>query len=61
VKARSQDYGNIEAPVVIKNGRTTILYLDGSTQPHPSAADRPKFVRLPDGQLVGWAASATEK
>ncbi|MDB6066470.1 MAG: hypothetical protein JWR26_2678 [Pedosphaera sp.] len=61
VKARSQDYGNIEAPVVIKTGRTTVLYLDGSNHPHPSAADKSKFVRLPDGELVGWAANASEK
>jgi hypothetical protein len=61
VTAQSQDYGMVVVPVAIETGRTTVLYLDGWTQPHPSAADKTKLVRLPDGQFVGWAASATEK
>jgi hypothetical protein len=61
VIARSETYGRIKVPVLIKESRTTFVYLDIITQPRVAGSDTNKLVRLPDGSIVGWAAGAGDK
>jgi len=60
VKAESQDYGILNVPVVIRSGETTQVYLDCSSQPANLLAQTADTVRLPDGQIIGWADGAGE-
>jgi hypothetical protein len=43
----------------IEEQQTTSAYLDGSGPPEGSRARPGDKVRLPDGEIVGWAADAT--
>jgi hypothetical protein len=53
VAARSNGYGVVTVPVMIKTGLQTILHLDGGW-PNESAFNQNNAVRLPDGEVVGW-------
>jgi hypothetical protein len=55
VSARSARSGRVTVPVIIKDGETTCVYLDGSNQPQSSSGGD-TLVKLPNGQAVGWAA-----
>jgi len=60
IVAGSGDYGRVHVPVVIEAGRTTEVHLEGKGMwkpGGPSAADA-DWVRLPDGEIVGWSALA---
>ena len=46
---------NIIAPVVIKAGETTKVYLDGGWRPRDLSPGA-QLVRLPTGEPVGWYA-----
>jgi hypothetical protein len=58
-------------PVVVEEGRTTNVYLDGSfagpAQPNasgglPSVSTGPgDFVTLPDGEIIGWSVTASSQ
>ena len=56
VKAEGGRYGWVVVPVVIKNGQTTPLYLDGERHSLDALANQNNTVRLPDGEIIGWAA-----
>lgn len=60
VRADSQDYGIVNVPVVIRDGETTRVYLDCESQPTNLLAGGVDAVRLPDGEIVGWADGGTE-
>ncbi len=57
VKAEGGRYGWVIVPVVIKDGQTTSIYLDGGRHAIDAVADRQDVVKLPDGETVGWAAN----
>ncbi len=59
VVAWAKGYDLVRVPVVIEAGRLTTVNLeDGVPKPAPSgkAGD---LVRMPDGRIVGWSASAS--
>jgi hypothetical protein len=61
VRARSAHFGKVTVPVVIRPRQTTFVSLDGGSHadaPPPQAAD---VVRLPNGEVVGWSASAASR
>ena len=54
VEARATNIGVVVIPVVIEEGQTTIVYLDGETLPADlSLTHDGDWIRLPDGQIVG--------
>lgn len=59
VVARANGYGKVTVPVVIRADQATTVHLEGS----PSWPNRRQLagsnpVRLPDGEIAGWPASA---
>jgi hypothetical protein len=56
VKALRTGAGYVVVPVLIEAGQKTVLDLDGTAMPQQSA--RNDVVRLPDGQVIGWRATA---
>jgi hypothetical protein len=56
VKALRTGAGYVVVPVVIEAGEKTVLDLDGTAMPQQAA--RNDVVRLPDGQVIGWRATA---
>jgi hypothetical protein len=55
VAASSNGYGTVIVPVVIATNRTTAVHLEGgSSWVSDAALNQTNFVRLPDGELVGW-------
>ena len=60
VVAESRDYGRVYVPVVIEAGQTTEVHLEGPGywKPGESEANGRDWVRLPDGEPVGWRAYA---
>jgi hypothetical protein len=56
IKAESSVYGWVVVSVVIKRGQTTPVYLDGERHPIDSLTNANIVVKLPDGEIVGWAA-----
>ncbi len=50
-------YGWVTVPVVIKHGLTTSVYLDGENHSIDSVAGQKSVVKLPDGEIAGWAAN----
>lgn len=59
VVARANGYGYVTIPVLIEAQQSTILHLEGGG----GWSDKSKFnqtnaVRLPDGRIIGWRASA---
>ncbi len=57
VKARSAHFGRVNVPVVIQPHQTTVVYLDGKRHPEAPPAQQTSAVRLPDGEIIGWAAT----
>jgi hypothetical protein len=60
VKALEQAGGWVLVPVVIEEGRTTVVDLDGTAVPQDSQAQG-KWVRLPDGHIVGWQGGCSTR
>jgi hypothetical protein len=56
--ARAAHYGKVVVPVMIKEHQTTFVYLDGSSHPEIPLTQTTNLVKLPNGQIVGWSASA---
>jgi hypothetical protein len=59
VEAKASSFGSVVVPIQIKEGQTTVVYLDGTTKlkgVDPSESD---FVKLPNGQIVGWHSTAS--
>jgi hypothetical protein len=55
VSALSAHSGRVIIPVIIEEKQTTYVYLDGQTRPKLEADQQADVVKLPDGQVVGWA------
>jgi hypothetical protein len=55
VSALSAHSGRVIVPVIIAPQQTTYVYLDGQTRPNLTANQQADLVKLPDGQVVGWA------
>src|SRR5277367_4458772 len=55
VSALSAHSGRVIVPIRIEPRQTTYVYLDGQVRPNLSANESADVVRLPDGQIVGWA------
>jgi hypothetical protein len=57
VVARANGYGSVTVPVLIMTKRTTTVHLEGGASwPDQNAITHSNPVRLPDGQIIGWAA-----
>ena len=59
IKAVSSWCGQVTMPVVIQNGKTTIIHLDNNWWP-PSSAVANQLVYLPDGEAAGWSSSISK-
>jgi hypothetical protein len=57
IKAEGGKYGWVMVPVMIKDGQTTSVYLDGERHGGDLAANPDNVVKLPDGEIIGWAAN----
>lgn len=57
ILAMSQSAGRVLVPVRIAAGLTTSVYLDGYDYLRNSLIGSNHVVKLPDGQIVGWAAT----
>jgi hypothetical protein len=56
IVAESSCFGLVTVPVVIENGKTTVVHLDRNWwPPRHTAVDR--VVWLPDGEGVGWSGA----
>jgi hypothetical protein len=60
VRARSAHFGRVNVPVVINDGQTTFVYLDGSAHSEAPHAHQSNAVTLPDGEIVGWSATVAK-
>ena len=58
VSALSAHSGRVIVPVIIEPQQTTYVYLDGKTRPKLADGQKADLVKLPDGQVVGWAVSS---
>jgi hypothetical protein len=58
VTARSAHSGRVVVPVVIKARQTTFVCLDGSAHPEAPLDKEMNAVKLPNGEIVGWSATA---
>ena len=58
VKAHANGYGDITVPVKIVASRITTVHLEGGGARVKEADSSRDSVSLPDGQIVGWKASA---
>ena len=56
VLAMSEDAGKVLVPVRIAAGQATSVYLDGYEHLRASQVGRDSVVKLPNGEIVGWAA-----
>jgi hypothetical protein len=55
--ARAQRYGSVLVPVVIQEGKTTYVHLDGAPHSDTGLSEGSDVIKLPDGQIVGWSAT----
>jgi hypothetical protein len=60
VSALSAHSGRVIVPVIIAPQQTTYVYLDGQTRPHLASGQQADLVKLPDGQVVGWAVKGKQ-
>lgn len=57
LRAQTGTYGKIVLPVAVREGETTLVYLDPDKKPDVRNAKEAEIVRLPDGRIVGWRAN----
>jgi hypothetical protein len=48
--------GQVTVPVVVQNGKTTVVHLDNNWWP-PANTPANQLVFLPDGETAGWSSS----
>jgi hypothetical protein len=53
VRARATNAGVVEVPVIVKEGKTTVVDLEGTTLPQRRPTGAGQWVRLPNGQVIG--------
>jgi hypothetical protein len=56
VEARASNFGLVSIPVLIKENQSTVVRLDGGRPPKGVGTSATDFVKLPNGQVVGWRA-----
>jgi len=62
VVANANGYGTVTVPVVVGSNRLTVVHLEGGASwPDMAADNQASAVRLPDGEIVGWRASAVSE
>lgn len=54
VEAEGTNLGLIQLPVVVRQGRTTRVYLDGTDGPLKLGATDADWVQAPNGMALGW-------
>ncbi len=59
VRAQAKGDFEVEVPVIIQPGRTTVVHLDGKWQP-PAFVSKSDVISLPNGTPVGWSADSTK-
>jgi hypothetical protein len=59
IEAQSACCGLVSVPVVIENGRTTVVHLDRNWSA-PSHTPANQVVFLPNGESVGWSGSVAD-
>lgn len=60
VSALSAHSGRVIVPVIVAPQQTTYVYLDGQTRPKLESGQQADLVKLPDGQVVGWAVKPSQ-
>jgi hypothetical protein len=60
VVAESTCCGLVTVPVVIEQGKTTAVHLDGNWMP-PRKTSPDQLVGLPDGAIAGWSSTVTRQ
>ena len=62
VVARANGYGEVTVPVVIRADQVTTVHLEGGPSwPNRRQLTESNPVRLPDGEIAGWRASADNR
>ena len=56
IVAKSVWCGQVTVPVVVQNGKTTVVHLDNNWWP-PANSPANQLVFLPDGEAAGWSSS----
>ncbi len=56
VEARAEKFPVVKVPVVIEDGRLTVVHLQWQSSRSLPRSDESHWVKLPDGQVVGWRA-----
>ncbi|MFO1475931.1 MAG: hypothetical protein U1F98_04685 [Verrucomicrobiota bacterium] len=56
IEAQAVNAGRVIVPVLIEDGRTTVVDLDETQFPQDVPKDSPDWVRLPNGIVIGAAA-----
>jgi hypothetical protein len=59
IVARAASYGRVTVPVVVQEGRTTVIHLDRDWKLASNISSN-QLVRLPDGEAVGWNNSSSK-
>jgi hypothetical protein len=59
IVAESSSYGRVTVPVLVQEGKTTVIHLDRDWKP-PSNASTNELVHLPDGEAIGWSSSTAK-
>lgn len=53
IEGRATNAGSVVVPVVVEEGKVTIVDLEGATLPQHKPTGAGQWVRLPNGQVVG--------
>jgi len=59
VQARAVNCGWVVLPVMVEDGETTVVYLDGEAS--PPDGETGEGIRLPNGQIIGSRARASSE
>jgi hypothetical protein len=51
----------VTVPVIIREGQTTFVFLDGVTKSGTLLEHQADAVKLPDGEIIGWSANMAQK
>ena len=58
IHAHANGYGEVQVPVLIAINQATVLHLEGGNHvPNTLNGNAKNFVRLPDGEIIGWRAN----
>jgi hypothetical protein len=60
IEAGGTNVGEVRIPVVVRGGETTVVYLDGTTEPDAPWRLGTNWIRQPNGLILGWRDAANE-